>query len=351
MLVGLLLVMMLTYTHESWIIAFFVLAGMWLVSYLWAMKLAEGLRLHRQMRFGWARVGDRLEEQFTLTNNGMAPVLWVEVLDHSTLPNYQASQVRAVGNYSQIRWETEGVCSRRGIFSLGPTTLRTSDPFNLYVVKLHYPQSVTLTVTPPIVPLPTIKVATGGRSGDERPRPKALERTETTTSVRGYVPGDDLRAIHWRTSARRGQLFVRDFQHTPAGDWWIILDLEAGVQVGDGENSTEEYAITLAASLTDRGLRAGRAVGLMAYGQDLGGPEAGLVRFRPQPGDAQRHQILQALATINPGTTPLAELLSQTRLGHLGSIIVITPNVNSQWIEMLLSRRRPETAFTVLLFD
>ena len=71
------------------------LGGAWLIGYLWARFLARGLRLRRELRFGWVQVGDWMVERFNLRNDSRLPALWVEVVDRSTLPDYQTS--RAVG--------------------------------------------------------------------------------------------------------------------------------------------------------------------------------------------------------------------------------------------------------------
>lgn len=345
-LVGLLLVMQLIVPYRGWLILLVGLGGGWLVSYVWARSLARGLRLTRETRFGWAQVGDRLEERFTLINHGLAPGLWVEVIDHSTLPDYHVSRVTGIGGQAENQWQTHGVCTRRGLFTLGPTSLHSGDPFGLYTVSLHYPNLATLTVTPPVLPLPTIEVAPGGRVGEGRPRANTLERTVSAAGVRDYVPGDSLHWIHWRTSARRNSLFVRLFDSTPAGDWWIFLDLEQRVQASQDEAATEEHGVMLTASLADRGLREGHAVGLVTHGE-------GLVWLPPQPGDSQRQAILRTLALVNPGPRSLAELLARARptFGQLSSLIIITPAVAGDWVEALLPLLRRGAVATVLLLD
>jgi uncharacterized protein (DUF58 family) len=308
--------------------------------------LGRNLRLTRETRFGWAQVGDRLEERFTLVNQGWAPALWVEVIDHSTMPNYQVSRVTGVGGNTMNRWQTHSICQRRGLFTLGPTTLNSGDPFGLYTVSLHYPNLATLTVTPPIVPLPTIQVAPGGRVVEGRPRANTLERTVSTATVREYLPGDILNWIHWPTSARRNALFVRLFDNTPAGDWWIFLDLDQQVQAGQADADTEEHGVILAASLADQGLRWGRAVGLVTHGETL-------AWLPPQPGDGQRQQILRTLALVKPGSRPLAELLARIRpaFDQQASLIIITPAASGDWIEALLPLLRRGAVATVLLLD
>jgi uncharacterized protein (DUF58 family) len=210
-LVGILLLMQAVFPYRGWVILLVGLGGMWAICYLWARMLVRHIVLTREMRFGWAHVGDILEERFTLINTGDVPALWVEVIDHTTMPDYHTSRVTGVDGRSRNRWQTKGICTRRGIFTLGPTTLRTGDPFGLYTVTLRQPQASTLTVTPPIVPLPTIEVAAGGRVGEGRSRPNAFERTVSSTGVRPYVPGDSLSHIHWPTTARRNEFFVRQF--------------------------------------------------------------------------------------------------------------------------------------------
>ena len=322
------------------------LGGLWLVGLFWAQSLAQHVKLSREMRFGWAHVGDRLEERFTLTNTGSVSAIWVEINDHSTMPGYNVSRATGVDRGSKNRWYTQGTCNQRGIFTLGPTTLNMGDPFGLYTVSLSYPESTIVTVTPPIVPLPTIEVAPGGRAGEGQSRPNAFERTVSTTGVRAYVPGDSLSSIHWPTTARQGSLYVRLFDSMPSGDWWLFLDLDQQVQVGQEATSTEEHSIILAASLADRGLRSKRAVGLVTHGQEF-------VWLPPQSHDYQRREIMQALALISPGPLSLAELLIRTRpaIDRAASLIIITAATSGIWVEALLPLLRRGAVATVLLLD
>jgi uncharacterized protein (DUF58 family) len=346
-LIVLLLLLQLIVPYRGWMVVLAGLGGGWLISYLWARSLARKLQLTREMRFGWAQVGDRLQERFTLFNDGWAPALWVELMDHSTIPDYQAGAVRYVGGWSSMQWQSDGICTRRGLFSLGPTSIRTGDPLGLYTVSLHNPESMALMVTPPVISLPTIEVAPGGRAGEGRiPRAQSLEHTVSASGVRKFLPGDDWRWIHWRISAHRDDLFVRRFEDIPASDWWIVLDLDRGVQVGQGIDSTEEHGVMLAASLADRGLRTGRAVGLVTHGEDL-------TWLPPQRGDSQRLAILQALVLVTPGTRPLTDLIREgtprPASGQRPSLVIITPAVEESWVESLLPLIRRGITPTVLL--
>jgi uncharacterized protein (DUF58 family) len=207
-------------------------------------------------------------------------------------------------------------------------------------------------VLPPIVHLPTIEVAPGGRVGEGRPRANALERSVSAASVREYRPDDSLRQIHWPTSARRDSLFVRLFDGTPASAWWILLDMDRHVQVGKGPDATEEQAVILAASLADRGLQSGKAVGLAAHGEQL-------VWLPPREGEGHRWEVLRSLALVSLGSRPLAELLmgmhhycgTGSTLEQYTSLIIITPAVDTAWVEALVPLLRRGAIPTVLLLD
>jgi uncharacterized protein (DUF58 family) len=333
--------------NRVWLVMLAGLGGMWIVSWAWARSLARNLTLLREVRFGWAHVGDVVEERFTLINDGLVPGIWVEVMDRSTMPSYDPSRVSGVDRYSETRWQTKGLCMRRGLYMLGPTTIGCQDIFGVYRVEKDYPAFSTMAVVPPVLPLPMIEIAPGGKAGDGRSRADAPERTVDASGVRDYAPGDSLRWIHWRTTARTGSLHVRLFDGTPVGDWWIFVDMDAAGQAGTGENSTEEHAVVLAASLANRGITEGRAVGLVGEG------EQGLVWLPPREGTAQMWEILRDLAMIKPGRRPLEDLLRRfdPRDSARSSVILVTPNVEGRWLAPLLDLAGRGIRPTVLLLD
>lgn len=318
-----------------------------MVAYLWARELASHLRLLREIRFGWARVGDILEERFTLSNTGIVPAVWVEISDQSTLANYQIGQVTAISGNAKNTWRSKTICSQRGIFSLGPTIIKTSDPLGLFQVIVELPETTSLMVLPPVVPLPTIEIAPGGRIGEgRRSQPDPFERTVSSAGARPYYPGDPLRWLHWRLSAHHDELFVRTFDSTPSSDWWILLDLEQQTQIGEGADSSIEHGVILAASLAEQGLRTGVDVGLAVAGEPL-------VWLPPDQTAAHRLDILRSLALVNPGNTSLDQLLRATRpkLHRGASLIVITASQSSSWIEFLANQIHSLVVPTVLIFD
>jgi len=320
--------------------------------------MAASLILTREQHYGWVHVGDLLEERFSMRNDSLLPATWVEIDDHSDLPGYSARSVRSADGHQTIKWRTDGICRQRGLFTLGPWQAHVSDPLGLFQVTFDFPESRTILVYPPIVHLPTLRLPRGAAVGAGRTSRRALEVTANAAGVRAYVPGDSINRIHWRTTARLESLMVKTFDLEPSGDLWIVLDLDATVQAGQGEESTEEYGVILAASLSNRTLRQNRAVGLVAYGTTAGiadrDPEPLPTLVLPQKGTAHQWRILQALATVRAGGNwPLERVLTEMdrNLGRGTTLAVITPSCDPAWVASLLPPMRRGVTPTAILLD
>jgi uncharacterized protein (DUF58 family) len=332
-----------------WVYLLVGVAGMTLVSYLWARQMRDSVHLTRRTRGTWVTVGDALEELFTLSNSTILPVLWAEVHDGSTVPGYDASQVVACGTQGEYRWLMKGECHRRGVYTLGPTEVHTGDPFGLFRVVQRYPETETILVYPRVMHLPPLELPRGTASGRARASLRAYDRALLAATVRNYQPGDSLHHIHWPLSAHRGELMVKEFDMELSGNLWIILDLDAAVQVGTGEESTLEYGVILAASLAAEFLRHGerRAVGLVAFGEQQ-------ALLLPQPGQEQLWRILRALAGAAPAPAwSLSRVLTDVSptLGRGQTVAVITSSLSPDWIAPLLPLTRRGMSPAVILID
>ncbi len=292
------------------------------------------------------QVGDHLQERIAIENDSILPALWVKVIDHSLMPGYSISTVKSVRSQWYSHWFTRGVCERRGIYTLGPTSLEAHDPLGIFTVRIDYSETVTMMVVPPIIPLPQIEIAPGGRTGEGKSTSTGLERTTVAGGVREYIPGDSLRWLHWPTTARLNKPFVRIFDYSPASNWWILLDMDPRVQVGEGQESTEEYSVILAASLVNEGLKQGKKVGFITMGDEL-------IWFPPDHGDAHLWKILRSLSVVRPTGPPLSEMLKHLKLTleQRTSLVVITPNLDINWISNLGLMIRKGIVPTVLLLD
>jgi uncharacterized protein (DUF58 family) len=330
--------------YRGWLFLLLGTAGLWLLAYLWARGLRGGLHVRRRVRAPSATVGQHVEEHLRLVNDGRWPAVWVEIEDRSIGLSDPVRLVSEVaGRSSRTRWPLHRV-NRRGIYSLGPTRLRCGDPFGVYTVEVDDPASESLIVLPPIVDLSPIRaLAAGGLGGAGMDR-HSLVRRAGDAGVREYLPGDDLRTIHWPATAHRGDLAVRRPEPSADEDWWIVLDLEAGVQAGTGSKSTLELGIVLAASLAARGLSRGRRVGLCFAGPEVVVlPQSRAVR--------QRWRIQRALAGADAGRWTLDRLLQlrSARANQRGAQIIVTASNEPEWVAR--ARRSERGVSFVCLLD
>jgi uncharacterized protein (DUF58 family) len=292
-------------------------------------------------------VGDRLSEQFEITNNSRLPALWVEVIDNSNVPGYQEAVVQSVEPQNAVRWKQSAVCQQRGQFKLGPWALHSGDPFGLFRVTVSFAAANEIIIHPPIYSQVPIGLPAGQGEGQIRARQRRWRATTNAAGVRNYQPGDPYKWIHWPKSARYDNLIVRQFDHDAAGDIWLLLDMEAGVQVGQGPEGTEEQAILLATSLAVRSLNENRGIGLATYGRK---PQL----IPPALGRGQQWRLLRALALLEAdGQSDLSQGLQDlSQIAQRGSAaVIITPNNEASWLPKLYQLGQRGISCTVVLLD
>ncbi len=310
----------------------FGLVGLVAVAWFWARAMAREVSATRRLIFAAVQVGDELEEHLSLDNRAPLPVLWAEFVDRSDLPGYAVSSVRAADPASTVRWHAHAVCSRRGLFTLGPWELRLGDPFGLFQVRQVYTACQELLVYPPLAPLPPQLLPHNSLLGDHRRlRQPVHAETLSATTTRRYAPGDPLRHVHWPTSARRDALYTKVFEPEATSTIWLVPDLDPTVHLGTGPDSTEETMVLLLASLADHLLRRGLAVGLLAQGERVHA-------LRPQAGRGQVWTVLRTLAPVH-ATSPYPLGPALTRLGASlparDRVVVVTPSLDTSWTQAL----------------
>ncbi|WP_330457269.1 DUF58 domain-containing protein [Streptomyces sp. NBC_00820] len=151
----------------------------------------------------------------------------------------------------------------RGRYPLGPLQLRLSDPFGMCELTRSFAAYDTLTVVPRVEPLAPVRF--GGEAtgyGDGRQRALALSG-EDDVIPRGYRYGDDLRRVHWRSTARYGELMVRREEQPRRSRCTVLLDTRGIAYRGAGPDSAFEWAVSGTASVLVHMLERGFSVRLL----------------------------------------------------------------------------------------
>ena len=199
---------------------------------------------------------------------------------------------------------------------------------------------------PPVISLPNFQILSSGWAGEGRSNPRSLEETINASHTREMAPSDPMRWIHWKSTARHDKFYVRQFEGTPAGDWWILLDLDRKNLVGTGWESTEEHSVILSASLAAQGLKQEHPVGLTVNGSE----PSWIV---PRRNEYQQRALLKSLAVASPSEMGLLDYLQRIgpSLGHSCSLLLITSNAAAEWTEALLPLMWRGILPTVFLLD
>ena len=330
----------------------FVLLGSCVV---WALYAVRGISIERHVLTPRVVVGDTIRERISIRNMWPIPRTMIEVIDDSSLPERMMGVVLDLGARQERQrvWRSRAVI--RGVYTLGPTIVVGSDPFGLFRIERRFVSSECVVVhpRPQSVRLSAIGRAalTGQRSSGRRTSDDAPQ----VVSVREYRPGDSIQRVHWRSTAKRGQLMIKESVNEPGVTAWMLLDANATVQEWRGLNfmpgsmpipdSTEEYAIAAAASVAQQWLAQGHAVGLLAHGLLP-------IDIEPQRGIAQRLAIFDGLAALRcGGNTPLKDLFTQRKFFAGNTLCVITSDTNPEWVGAMASLKLQGIDVFVMLIE
>jgi uncharacterized protein (DUF58 family) len=320
-----------------------VIGGSYLVARLGLADLEAGYALNRLH----AHVGEVLRATYTVRSTSRIPKLWLEVRNPSTLPIPIPGRAFSLGPRGERSWIAKVPLARRGHFRVDPVEIRTGDPFGFFEANASVGGEQALVVYPRLEPIPRWRLQAVSMDGSRSRPVRTQQATPLATSVRAYAPGDGFNRIHWPSTARTGDILVKEFDLEQTADVWIVLDLQQSVQVGSGDDGTVEVGVRVAAAIAERAIEENRAVALTATGSRV-------TVLPPDRGPRQRQKILQILAAVEgDGTTPLAEALvaGLPMLRRGMSMIVITPATEPSWVRPLAMLRPRGVGCQVVWLD
>jgi uncharacterized protein (DUF58 family) len=347
----LLIIVLLFFSISSgWHVLYYLtyaLLTLFILSWLWARYSLRKLVFRRAASGDRVQVGEYFDERLNLDNVSVMPKLWVQIADGSTLPGHRAGYVASMGGRKRAIWRARTMCRQRGRFQLGPVTATSGDPFGLFRRRIFLTPARELLVLPQVLHINDFTLFSGGLPGGGRSARRALHTTTNATTIRDYVNGDALSRIHWRSSAHYNKLMVKEFDLDPAVDAWIFLDLNEAVQAGEGEHSTEEYSVTIAATIATYLLRQDLSLGMIVNAQRR-------EFLSLDRGDRQIERVLELLAVVHAGPGPdLKEALALDAMhfGRNSVAIVITPSTSRDWHEGVRHLQRRGVKVAVIGLD
>ncbi|MGH3935672.1 MAG: DUF58 domain-containing protein [Pseudonocardiaceae bacterium] len=261
--------------------------------------------------------------------DGIPPVLAVPELGTSVLDDRVRFTVVGLQRHREVRLRYP-LHLVRGVYALGPLVARITDPFGLAKYRCTLAERSRLVVTPAVAALggmPSGGELGAGQAGAGR---VGAGPGQDAVVVRSYRQGDDLRQVHWRTTARRDELMVRVQEWPWRGGALVLLDHRAVAHRGIGPASSLEYAVSLAASVYVHLARQGQRVRLIT--------EDGVTRAGGT--NVTEHAIdtgLDALAALRANPKP--DLASGAALAGGQEVVAVLGAVDPAAVDQLLVHR------------
>lgn len=305
------------------------------------------------MRSNRKQVGEIIKENFEINNRSIFPKIWLKITDKSEVPGTAGSRVVTWIGPRQVKtYVSYTLLQKRGWFNLGHTVVESGDLFGLFWVKKTFQSENRLLVQPFWYELNAFPAYSGIQPGGRALKQKTLDVTPYAAGVREFVPGDPLKRIHWPSSARKQKLIVKEFEKDPLAEVWIFFDANENGHIHPEKTNyitlsetlwepqrlelrlppdTEEYAVTITASIAKYYIDQKREVGLVAEGRNY-------FVLSPEKGERQLGKILETLAILRAeGNLPLWKLVSR-QLNHLikgATVILVTPSPDDQFLSII----------------
>ena len=288
--------------------AFLALAG---TAWLWAERALSAVEARHELLDPRAFPGDTVRVRLIARNAKLLPLAWLRV--RSAIPpaltptgtprgwpgiergGFLQGMAALPWGGSAV-WEFELPCRTRGVHTIGPIELSSGDPLGLFARRSVRPESREIVVYPKVVPLRRLGFPLSAGFGAAARRRSIQEDPSRSAGVRDYRPGDPLRRVHWKATARQGELQVRLLE--PAAAPALLLILAADTFDFPWTRYREdlfELAMSALASIAWRALEDGWQVGLLAN-------TASQVSLMPASSPDQIGQVLEALARAGPGS-------------------------------------------------
>lgn len=287
------------------------------------VTVRPSVRLTRQVTPDRTTVGEPALGRIQVRNTARRPSVAFTAVDRIG-PESVTLEVRSVapGGMRAVNYPLPA--PRRGRIPLGPLTVERRDPFGLFRWARRQTGDGVLWVHPRIHPMRALPVGVvldyEGRTHDN-----ARLGTVTFSALREYVPGDDPRQIHWRSTARLGTLVVREHVDTTEPTTTVVLDTRSGAF----DAGSFEHAVEVAASVVRTVESIGRPVELRIIGE-------------PPVPDDEAGSVLDrlALAARRPEADPATLLATVERVPAGGALVVVTGQAEAGLLTRLAEQRR-----------
>ncbi|MBI2165289.1 MAG: DUF58 domain-containing protein [Chloroflexi bacterium] len=315
------------------------------VAWLWGRLSLERVSYQRKLSQARLFPGEKTTLSISVTNRKALPLSWLRLEDRlreelavEGRELEVAAQVRTMALvhetslswYERVTWTYEILPTGRGYHKIGPSFITTGDIFGLFPAEKRVEEESYILVFPRVVPLPDLGLVPRRPLGDFRGGPPFYYDTARPAGVRDYQPGDPLKQVDWKATARLGALQVRVLEPSVSMNVALFVNLLTTEEKwGWYIPAHLERCITLAASLAQQLLSEGHQVGLYTNGVSAVNDRP--MAVPPARDPRQLITILETLALATPVTRGSIEEVLLKELPHLiaGTLVALITALSS----------------------
>jgi uncharacterized protein (DUF58 family) len=232
-------------------------------------------------------------------------------------------------------------CTRRGFYPFGPAQLCSGDIWGLFRQTATHDTLDWLVVYPQVVSLEALGFPPKEPLGDTKATWRILEDPNRVVGIRDHRPEDGFRRIHWKASARRGELQVKVYEPTTSYNLVVFLNVATFAKHWEGTKPLLlEQTIAVAASIANHAVEQRYLVGVMANGSIPHSDQP--IKVLPSRRPDQLARVLEALAAVTSFTTSTIETLllaESPRLPWGATLVVVTAVVTEELLTALVRLR------------
>jgi uncharacterized protein (DUF58 family) len=324
------------------------------VSTVWKNLSLWGVTYERE--FDRTRVfpGEPITMTVRVQNRKWLPLTWLRFRDEMPVPpNYEdpfvVTQNELTNRYTlqntfsmqrreQIERQATLRIGTRGFYRIGPVSYESGDIFTLFTIEREHKYLDTLVVYPQIFPLEDLRLPAKEPFGEVKVRQSLFTDPIKTRGIRDYSPGDRFRDVHWKATARRGELQTKVYDPSTGMTMAVFLNVATFARHWMGyDPALLERAVSVAASAANYGAQVGWGVGVYANGAVPNSDQP--IRVPPGRSPEQLSRVLEALAAVTEFATGSIELMilrESAQLPWVSTMVLVTAVVTDEIMIALL---------------